>query len=102
MQNQILLTQISLEQLEEIVSNAVTKSISENSFLNQIPNEEPELLTRKQVAKLFSISLPTLSDWTKQGRVRAYKINTRIRFKRAEILGTLNEVQQTKFKRVIY
>lgn len=101
MQNQILLTQISIEQLKEIVTSAISKGLSENSFLNQKPNEEPELLTRKQVAKLFSISLPTLSEWTKQGRVRAYKINTRVRFKRAEIMDQLNEVQQTKFKRVI-
>lgn len=42
-------------------------------------------LTRKQVASLLQISLPTLHQYTKQGLINSYKIGTKVRYKTSEI-----------------
>lgn len=48
-----------------------------------------DLITRKETANLLGISLPTLHTWSKQGKLKAYHINTRVRYKRGEVLQAL-------------
>lgn len=99
MQNSIILQNIDLQQLETMISNAVNKGIA---LVNSqaTPTENPnELLTRKEVCKLLQITLPTLHEWTKEGVVTGYHINTRVRYKKSEILDTLQKVSQIKYKR---
>ncbi|MEO1517678.1 MAG: helix-turn-helix domain-containing protein [Bacteroidota bacterium] len=54
----------------------------------------PEYLTRKDVAKLLSISLVTLNDWRKKGILKAYKIGNRVYFKRKEIEAAMTEISK--------
>ena len=97
MQN-FILSPVTFEQLQNMVSDAVKQGIEQ--VKPNTPQSEPnELLTRKQVCELLNITAPTLHVWTKEGRVTAYHINTRVRFKRSEVMDTLQKVQQTKFKR---
>lgn len=42
-------------------------------------------VTRREVAKLFKISLVTLNDWTNKGILQAYKIGNRVYYKQYEI-----------------
>jgi len=60
---------------------------------------EKELLTRKETAALLSISLVTLSKWTNQGRLTAYRIGTRVRYKADEVKSALIEIKSTKYQR---
>jgi excisionase family DNA binding protein len=60
-----------------------------------IQSDSDELLTSKQSAKLYGISLVTLHKWKISGKVKFYRIGSRIRFKRSELLSAL----QTPTKR---
>lgn len=42
-------------------------------------------LTRRELAKLFRISLVTVHDWTRKGVLTAYKIGNRIYYKSDEV-----------------
>ncbi len=67
--------------------------------LSQTPNQAPQsekLLSHKEVAKLFNVSLVTLHDWTKKGILKAYRMGNRIRYKEAEIMETLTNNQTVK------
>lgn len=95
MQN-LILSPFSLEQLKTEISDAVKKEVAPllNSFSTY--KEETELLTRKEAAKLLSVSLPTILDWTKTGKIIGYRIASRIRYKRSEIENSLSQIKTRK------
>jgi len=55
----------------------------------QTEGEEP-LLTRKEIAGMFRISLVTLHDWMKRG-LPCHKQRGRVYFLRSEVLGYLKQ-----------
>lgn len=58
-----------------------------------------DLLTRKEVAAMFRISLPTVYKYAKTGVFPAHRVGTRTRFKKEEIeqclLKVIPEVQNS-------
>lgn len=48
-----------------------------------------ELMTRKETAQFFSISLVTLHQWVKQRTLISYKISNKVYFKRTEIIKAM-------------
>lgn len=101
MQKSIILEQINLEQLESLISIAVNKGIALVSSQTKTTENQNELLTRKEVCELLHITLPTLHDWTKEGVITGYRINTRVRYKKSEVLATLQKVSQLKYRRAV-
>lgn len=57
-----------------------------------------ELVTRKQAAVLLGISLPTLHEYCKSGIIPSYRVGSRIRFKKSELLECLKKVKTIKFR----
>ena len=55
-----------------------------------------ELLTVREVARLFHIHPNTLRRWSNDGRIRAYRITSRgdRRYKREEIVRFLDELNE--------
>lgn len=51
--------------------------------------EKAELLNRKEVAELLSVSLPTLNVWSKNGLLKPIKLNTRVRYLKSDIEALL-------------
>ena len=49
-----------------------------------------EWISRKQASQLLGVSLVTISDWTKKGILKGYRIGNRVRFKLYEIEEVLN------------
>jgi excisionase family DNA binding protein len=98
MQQQILLSPITLNEFRDVISETVNTEISKwkHSFAPPAP---AEFLTRKETTALLGISLVTLGDWTKQGIVQSYRIGTRVRYKRAEIETALLKTTNLKTKR---
>ncbi len=95
--NNIILTQIPLEDLKTAISQAVKFEI--DKLCLSIPKAETEFITRQQTAKLLGISLPTLNEWSKQGIIISYRIGTRVRYKKAEVENSLSKVQSIKYNR---
>jgi len=48
-------------------------------------------LTRKEVTQLLKISLPTLWRWTKQNKLQAYFIGSRVLYKLEEVNNSLTK-----------
>lgn len=88
----VILSPISLGELRALISE--TLEVQVNRILEeQTKTVFPELLTRKETAKILGVSLVTLNEWQKTGKVPAYRINTRIRYKSAEVLNCLSLLQ---------
>ena len=96
--NEIILSSFPLESLKAAISEAVKAEVEKINFNNK-PIQEPEYITRKETAKILGVSLVTLNQWQKQGLVPAYRIASRVRYKKAEVLKCLNQVQTSKYGR---
>ncbi len=94
---QILLSPVPLEQLKTDISEIVKSAIA-NHFTNTVQDPPTEILSRKQAATLLGVSLPTLLEWTKSGKVTGYRISSRIRYKRAEIEQSLKKIQSINYR----
>lgn len=77
--------------LQHFQSNVTAQSQSKDS-------NPDELITRKEAAIILGISLPTLHDYTTRGVIPAYRIGSRVRFKKIEIIDCLQKVQTKKFR----
>lgn len=94
---QVIFTPLSIEQLQNLINDAVKTGIEQTK---PEPQEPAHLLTRKQVCEILNITPPTLHEWTRNGTVTAYKVGTRVRYKQNEVMNTLQRVQRTKVKGV--
>lgn len=52
-----------------------------------------ELLSRQEAADALRVSLPTLNELTKSGKIQGYRIGNRLRYKRDEIHAALSPVK---------
>lgn len=57
-------------------------------------NNEDKLLTREETAKMLSISLVTLWKYTNNDILPAYRIGTKVRYKKSEVLLALSKTNQ--------
>ena len=87
----IQLIQVTPNELADLISENVKTAIQ--NFARDLSElntpQQKEILTRKEVAKLFEISLVTLHDWVKNEILTPYKIGGRTFFKRSELMQLL-------------
>jgi hypothetical protein len=93
----IILSPIPISELQSIISETVRAEMQQICTATTSP--ETEFITRQETAKILDISLPTLNEWTKQGIVIGYRINTRVRYKKGEILDAVKQIQTLKYRR---
>jgi excisionase family DNA binding protein len=96
---QLILNGLSVDQLLEKISHLLDSKLSKIS--NSEKEEKSHYLSRKEVAKLLKITLPTLHDWTKLGWLRSYKIGTRVLYKPDEIKEAIEKVSINKHKKYL-
>lgn len=87
--------------VEEVCNNYVVSEGRKTNLHSLNKNQLPDknLLTRKETATLLGISLVTLHKWTNQGRLTAYRIGTRVRYKVDEVHNALIEIKTTRHNR---
>ncbi len=93
----IILFPISIEELRNLISEAVKKEL-DRLPTNNSPPLEPELISRREAAKLLRISLPTLSDYIMRSILPAYRIGNNVRLRKDEVLKALEKIQTIKYK----
>lgn len=81
-------TQVVLIETDEL-KELINKSVSSAILQTPAPQAQETLLKRKDVANLFSVSLVTINDWMKTGKIPYHRINSRIFFKRSELMEAL-------------
>lgn len=91
----ILLSPITLDELATVIKMTVQREF-EMINNSQTPKPENEYITRKETSRILGVSLPTLNDYSKRGLIPSYRIGTRIRYKKEEVLNSLNQRQFTK------
>ena len=97
MSNQILIS-MPIDEFWKQIQDVIKKILVEN-----IPevSDEPkvEFLTRKEVAKLLKISLPTLGEYTKNGILIGYRLGNHVRYKRHEIDEAGKIINSIKYRK---
>jgi excisionase family DNA binding protein len=94
MQDQIITQLIGIspsEFKEDIVKDVIAelKAITKKFH----PQKPDEYLTRRDAAKLFKVSLVTISKWSKKGGIlKPYRLGKFIRFKRVELEQALIQI----------
>jgi len=85
-EDQLLVT-LKVEDLKILIRESVEEIISKN-----LPRKiEDKLLCRKDVARLLSVSLVTVSTWMKSEKLPYHRIGSRIFFKESEVMGLLTQ-----------
>jgi len=79
---------LSVAELKLIVSESVQEAflLSKNQAEK---NHQDSFLTRDETAKILGITLPTLRTYSLQGKIKAYRIGSRIRYKQSELESSL-------------
>ncbi len=94
----LMFTPVSLDTLRTLISESVKVEVEKLNSLAK-PQQQTELITREETSQLLGISLPTLNSWTKLGVLPSYRIATRVRYKRDEVLNAVLKVESIKYRR---
>lgn len=87
MENSVMLQNVTLADIEQVVSRAVKKEVA--AFLagfNQPEVKPSVLIPRREAANRLAISLTTLDNWAKNGIIHPIKKGGRVYFKESEII----------------
>lgn len=80
--NGIYFEQITTDDLRQIVADEVRRALAEKPAQRQY--------TREQVADMCHITLATLHNWVRQGRLHPTKVNGRVLFAEEDVKNLLN------------
>ena len=80
---------ISVEELTEIIAEKLVDKLEKRIATLISSQNDEELLTREETAKLLKIDSSTLWHWTNKGKITAYGIASRRYYKRGEIMKAL-------------
>jgi excisionase family DNA binding protein len=93
----LVLSQLSFNDLVAAISNDVMVKIKPLFIANQPapppPPKTETFLSRKEVAKLLKVSLPTLNEYTKEQKVKGYRIGARVLYKQSEVESSLLRIK---------
>lgn len=77
--------------------NEILNGVSDvlKGFANTLQTADNDiLLTREETSKLLSVSLVTLWDWTRKDIIPAYRIGSKVRYKKSEVLNALQQMNK--------
>ncbi|WP_269224025.1 helix-turn-helix domain-containing protein [Flavobacterium sp. IMCC34518] len=93
-------TVLQLENTTAVDFKNEISEVLENLLLKFSPNfnnqEDNKLLTREETAKMLSVSLVTLWEWTRKDLIPAYRIGNKVRYKKGEVLEALQKMNKFK------
>ncbi|MCZ6703428.1 MAG: helix-turn-helix domain-containing protein [Ignavibacteria bacterium] len=87
----VLLSVIGESDLKVIIENCVRKVMLE---LKEDAPQIDEFLTSHQLCSMLHISMSTIVNWRKTGKLKPHKIGGKILFKREDILTKIAEIRQ--------
>lgn len=92
--NGIIIQQINLSDLESSIRSIIREELLAIDFSKDILKPPGSLddpfLSKGQAAQLLRVSLPTFSKMVKDGRIKPYKVGRRFKYKKNQILSSLN------------
>ena len=97
MNEPIVLSPLPLPDLLGEIAKAVRSELDARTQATAPPAEE--LLTTDQTVTLLGITRPTLREYRRKGYLTGYRIGTRVRYKRNEVLDGLKRMRYAKTAR---
>lgn len=93
----IILHSTPKSELRDLIADAVKEQFS--TFFDNKKETDTRLRTRKEVAEMLNISLPTLHSWTKESIIPAVRIGSAIRYRPEDIEEALKNIKTIKYSR---
>lgn len=93
---EVLFLSFPLDRLKLEISEAVKQELDKHFHSSKTDHTQSELLSRTQTAQMLSVSLPTLHTWTKTDIIKAYRIGTRVRYRKSDIENALLQINNRK------
>lgn len=90
-----IIENVTPDELIESVRRVIKQEIA---GLN-LERTAPKYLTRREVADLLKISLPTLNDYTRTGRIKGHRIGSRVLYSEEEVTKAVKEIATVKYSR---
>ena len=90
---QTLLLNVGIEGLKAIISETVTKAVSD------IVSAPEEYLTRQELATRFNVCLATVHNWANKGLLKPHKVGGRVLYKLSEVTASLEEVKYLRYNK---
>lgn len=81
------------ERLQEIISQAIESHL-DLATPKQTSEPSKNLLTRKETCELLQVSPVTLWQWDKDGKLKAVRLNSRVRYRMQDIEQFMNGQNQ--------
>ncbi len=91
MTNQIIST-YTLDELKMVFSDCIKEELK--NFTPQQSKEEDELITENEAKDFLKVSKVTLKTWRDKNLIKGYKLGTRVRYKKSELLNSLLTVKK--------
>lgn len=91
---QVFLLPYQPDQLKAFLKDAVTEAVQNVVYAKESASiAGTEFITSKDVAKMLGISLPTVRAHTLAGRLKGYRIQRRVRYKKSEVEDSLKLIR---------
>lgn len=92
---------ISTDDLKALIRDCIDEALQTYHRRNTptTKKENEEYLSRKEVAELLKISLPTLRKYCLDEQIPSYKLGKKVLFKRSEVEQALTTIHGLKHKK---
>ena len=95
MDNQTLVHNVTIDELENRLFNRLAEKLDELKTAYQQPPAD-KYLSRKETAKMLGVSLPTLDEIAKNGKIKFSRIGRIVRFLHSDVLACMNQLSNAK------
>lgn len=93
-QQQITLAVIGIEDLKQVISDAISKEFSKHIPQPAPTTDDNELIKIEEVCKILNVTKVTVHNWKRDGVLPFYRIGTRIFFKKSEIVEAVIKIKR--------
>jgi excisionase family DNA binding protein len=85
---------IPLEEFQHAIKESIKEAFKDSETNSQTQTDD--LITSTEAANLLGVSKVTLHNWKVEGLISYYRIGTRIRFKKSEVIAALKRPKNRK------
>lgn len=86
MNTHLTVSTLTEDSIAKIIEQVIQRQIFEVTKEHVEESPDP-FITRKEAIKILGITLPTLRAWTVAGKIPSYRMSSRVRYKRSEVIA---------------
>ncbi len=92
-----VLISFSKSDFQDLLASTVNACLKRNQE-TPLPLRSDTYITRQEAADTLHITLPTLLNWTMEGKIKGYRIGRRVLYKKNEINEAVSSIIVNKRK----